>query len=64
MKEYKHTKEVLGDLITALTYMEQVSKLPDCNTCRKWKTCVHKPRPREFVRINCFDYLEEGDKEE
>lgn len=38
-------------------FADNISKLPDCNTCLKKTTCEFLPRPGEYCRINCPAWL-------
>lgn len=40
----------------SLQYKEEITKLPDCNTCGRGD-CDKRPGLGEYVRINCFDWI-------
>lgn len=35
------------------SFFDQVSSLPDCNTCARKNACQHVPEPGQHARINC-----------
>lgn len=55
------TQEMIREIMEGMAYIidrvrhsEAITRLPDCNDCRKRQTgCQWVPRPGEFVRINC-----------
>ena len=58
-------KRITGEVLALLKEQEEnplkrILALPNCNNCGK-KDCQHKPLPGETVRINCFDWEEQGD---
>ena len=46
------------------SFADNISKLPDCNTCLKKNTCEFMPRYGEYCRINCPAWLGQPPKEE
>lgn len=46
---------MLADTVRAY---EEITALPDCNTCKE-RDCQNRPKPGQMVRINCFDYVGE-----
>lgn len=46
------------------TFADNISKLPDCNTCLKKNHCEFMPKYGEYCRINCPAWLGEPTKEE
>jgi len=44
-------------------FADNISKLPDCNTCLKQKICVFVPKCGEYSRINCPVWLGQPPKE-
>ena len=38
-------------------FADNISKLPDCNTCLKKTTCEFLPKYGEYCRINCPAWL-------
>ena len=40
-------------------YVDNISKLPDCNTCMKKPMCEFMPKYGEYCRINCPAWLGE-----
>lgn len=44
-------------------YVNNISKLPDCNTCLKKGVCEFVPRAGEYCRINCPAWLGNAPKE-
>ena len=45
-------------------FADNISKLPDCNTCLKKNLCEFMPKYGEYCRINCYAWLGEPPKEE
>lgn len=45
-------------------YVDNISKLPDCNTCLKNSMCEFRPKLGEYCRINCPAWLGKPPKEE
>lgn len=43
-------------------YADNISKLPDCNTCLKNGTCEFRPKLGEYCRINCHAWAERPPK--
>lgn len=41
----------------------EISKLNDCNNCKKRMNCPHVPKVGEWVRINCFEWEAEDGKQ-
>lgn len=44
-------------------FADNISKLPDCNTCLKKKICEFMPKYGEYCRINCPAWLGQLPKE-
>ena len=40
-------------------FVDNISKLPDCNTCMKKHMCEFVPKLGEYCRINCPAWLGE-----
>lgn len=53
--EIKHT---LYRLIDIINFYDDISKLPDCNTCKR-DPCEYIPLCGQTVRINCPLYKKE-----
>lgn len=50
--------EELGAKVNSLQiFADNISKLPDCNTCLKQNRCEFMPRWGEYCRINCPEWL-------
>lgn len=45
-------------------FADNISKLPDCNTCLKKAMCEFMPRYGEYCRINCPAWVGQPPKEE
>ena len=45
-------------------FVDNISKLPDCNTCLKKDLCEFMPKYGEYCRINCHAWLGHPQKEE
>ena len=45
-------------------FVDNISKLPDCNTCLKKNLCEFMPKYGEYCRINCPAWLGQPPKEE
>ena len=45
-------------------FVDNISKLPDCNTCLKKNICEFMPKYGEYCRINCPAWLGKPPKEE
>ena len=45
-------------------YVDNISRLPDCNTCLKNSTCEFRPKLGEYCRINCPAWIGKPPKEE
>ena len=45
-------------------FADNISKLPDCNTCLKKDLCEFMPKYGEYCRINCPAWLGQPPKEE
>ena len=46
-------KDSLYRMWACKIHSEAVSRLPDCNTCGKYRECPHVPQIGEQTRINC-----------
>lgn len=57
-------EELSGKVESLQFYADNISKLPDCNTCLKKNTCEFVPRYGEYCRINCPAWLGQPPKEE
>ena len=44
-------------------FADNISKLPDCNTCLKKNLCEFMPKYGEYCRINCPAWLGQPPKE-
>ena len=52
--------EELSEKVDSLQfYVDNISKLPDCNTCMKKPMCEFMPKYGEYCRINCPAWLGE-----
>ena len=58
---YSDIKIILQKLINAIDYIERINAQNDCNTCVARKNCTQAPKLGEMVRINCFAW--EGNTE-
>jgi hypothetical protein len=56
-------KEEPGELARLRAFYEEISSLPDCNTCMKKNLCEFRPRPGEHCRINCPAWMGERKEE-
>lgn len=45
-------------------FADNISKLPDCNTCLKKNLCEFMPKYGEYCRINCPAWIGQPPKEE
>ncbi len=45
-------------------FADNISKLPDCNTCLKKNLCEFMPKYGEYCRINCPAWLGQPPKED
>lgn len=45
-------------------FADNISKLPDCNTCLKKGMCEFMPKYGDYCRINCPHWLGEPPEEE
>ncbi len=45
-------------------FADNISKLPDCNTCLKKNICEFMPKYGEYCRINCPAWLGQPPKED
>lgn len=57
MKAADAIEELSGKVESLQFYADNISKLPDCNTCLKKNTCEFVPRYGEYCRINCPVWL-------
>ena len=68
--ETGYAKEIIGEAADAIEelsakvdslqfFADNISKLPDCNTCLKKNLCEFMPRYGEYCRINCPAWLGE-----
>ena len=67
MKQAADAIEELSAKVDSLQiFADNISKLPDCNTCLKKGLCEFMPRYGEYCRINCPAWLgvQEPPKEE
>lgn len=64
-KEAADAIEKLSARVDSLqVFADNISKLPDCNTCLKKNLCEFMPRYGAYARINCPHWLGEPPKEE
>lgn len=67
---FKQAADAIEELNAKMTglqfFMDNISKLPDCNTCMKKDICEFTPKYGEYCRINCPAWLgvQEPPKEE
>ena len=52
-------EELSGKVDGLQFFADNISKLPDCNTCMKKHTCEFMPKYGEYCRINCPAWLGE-----
>ena len=52
-------EELSGKVDGLQFFADNISKLPDCNTCMKKHTCEFMPEYGEYCRINCPAWLGE-----
>lgn len=50
-------EELSAKVDSLQTFADNISKLPDCNTCLKKNLCEFMPRYGEYCRINCPAWL-------
>ena len=53
----KAIEEMSAKLDGLQFFEENITKLPNCNTCLKKNRCEFVPRAGEYCRINCHDWL-------
>ena len=60
MKQAADAIEELSAKVESLQFFaDNISKLPDCNTCLKKNMCEFMPNYGEYTRINCPAWLGE-----
>lgn len=65
MHEAADAIEELSAKVDSLQFFaDNISKLPDCNTCLKKNMCEFVPKYGEYCRINCPAWLGQPPKEE
>lgn len=52
-------EELTAKINSLQFFVDNISKLPDCNTCLKKNLCEFKPKYGEYCRINCPLWLGE-----
>lgn len=50
-------EELTAKVESLKVFADNISKLPDCNTCLKKNLCEFMPRYGEYCRINCPAWL-------
>lgn len=64
IKEAADAIEELSAKVSSLQiFADNISKLPDCNTCLKKNLCEFMPKYGEYCRINCPAWLGEPPSE-
>lgn len=65
MRKAADAIEELSAKVESLQFFaDNISKLPDCNTCLKKNLCEFMPKYGEYCRINCPAWLGQPPKEE
>ena len=57
-------EELSAKVDSLQAFADNISKLPDCNTCLKKNLCEFIPKYGEYCRINCPAWLGQPPKEE
>lgn len=64
MKQAADAIEELSSKVESLQFFaDNISKLPDCNTCLKKNLCEFMPKYGECCRINCHAWIGHPQKE-
>lgn len=53
----EEVKELTAKVNSLQIFADNISKLPNCNTCLKQNRCEFMPRWGEYCRINCPAWL-------
>lgn len=64
MKAADAIEELSAKVESLQFFADNISKLPDCNTCLKKNLCEFAPKYGEYCRINCPAWLGQPPKEE
>lgn len=64
MKAADAIEELTAKVESLQFFADNISKLPDCNTCLKKNLCEFMPKYGEYCRINCPAWLGQPPKEE
>lgn len=57
-------EELSAKVDSLQTFADNISRLPDCNTCSKKGMCEFLPKYGNYCRINCPHWLGEPQKED